>query len=343
VSVGSGFIEDLNSAAFDVETLGWRQWPKSHTSGRRRIVDERLVQMGTRKATVYESSVRVEAEVRTSGVTVQVADLNWPLSSESTDTMDDHVVTMMLSPGYRYAQSRYLFGQSEGAFVNLGRLVLMPAGVKVRSRASGGQTRLVRCCFDPSRFESLAALGEGWEPHILNHCLDIREPRLHDAMVLLAQETIALDFGMKSMVEGLGQTIAVGLARHIRSIRSASEIVYGGLAPWQLKRITAYVESNPGNTCEPTEIAELCGISTGHLRRLFKQTTKQTLHSYIRDRWVAKAKSLLCDTDVPVKVICAEVGFGDPSSFGFAFRRATGYAPRAFRQKFGSVAAAFED
>jgi AraC family transcriptional regulator len=299
--------------------------------------------MGTRQTTVYESSVRIEAEVHTSGVTVQVADLNWPLSSESTDTVDDYVVTMMLSPGYRYAQSRYIFDQSEGAFVNLGKLVLMPAGVKVRSRASGGQTRMVRCCIDPSRFESLAAMGEGWEPHVLNHCLDIREPGLHDTMVRLAQETIALDFGMKSMVEALGQTIAIGLARHIRSIRSASQIVYGGLAPWQLKRITAYVESNPGNACEPAKIADLCGISTGHLRRLFKQTTKQTLHSYIRDQWVNKAKSLLCDTDMPVKVICAEVGFSDPSSFGFAFRRATGYAPRTFRQQFGSIGARFEE
>src|SRR6185312_7896006 len=136
--------------------------------------------MGIRQSTVYESSVLVEAEVRTSGITAQVANLNWPQSSESTDTMDDYVVTMMLSPGYRYAQSRYLSGQSEGTFVNLGRLLLMPAGVKVRSRASGGgQTRLVRCCFDPSRFESVAAMGVGWEPHILNHCLDIREPRLH--------------------------------------------------------------------------------------------------------------------------------------------------------------------
>ena len=36
-----------------------------------------------------------------------------------------------------------------------------------------------------------------------------------------------------------------------------------------------------------TELAALCGISCRHLRRLFKQTTKQTLHEYVRDAWVA--------------------------------------------------------
>ena len=83
-----------------------------------------------------------------------------------------------------------------------------------------------------------------------------------------------------------------------------------------------------------TELAALCGISTRHLRRLFKQTTKQTLHEYVRDAWVAKAKSLLCDTELPLKEITSRIGFTDPSSFSMAFRRATGAAPRTFRQQF---------
>lgn len=49
---------------------------------------------------------------------------------------------------------------------------------------------------------------------------------------------------------------------------------------------------------------------------------------------MAKAKSLLCDTEIPLKEITAQIGFTDPSSFSMAFRRATGAAPRTFRQQF---------
>jgi AraC family transcriptional regulator len=82
------------------------------------------------------------------------------------------------------------------------------------------------------------------------------------------------------------------------------------------------------------ELAALCGISDRHLRRLFKQTTRQTLHEFIRDSWVAEAKSLLCDTEAPLKEIASRMGFTDPGSFSMAFRRATGAAPRTFRQQF---------
>jgi AraC family transcriptional regulator len=37
---------------------------------------------------------------------------------------------------------------------------------------------------------------------------------------------------------------------------------------------------------------------------------------------------------MPLKEIASRMGFTDPSSFSMAFRRATGAAPRTFRQQF---------
>ena len=79
---------------------------------------------------------------------------------------------------------------------------------------------------------------------------------------------------------------------------------------------------------------ELCGISARHLRRLFKETTDQTIYQYSRDIWAAKAKSMLSDTRAPVKEIASRLGFSDASSFSMAFRRATGEPPKVFRQQF---------
>ena len=46
------------------------------------------------------------------------------------------------------------------------------------------------------------------------------------------------------------------------------------------------------------------------------------------------ANMLLRDTDQPLKEIASLMGFNDPGSFSTAFRRATGDAPRTFRQQF---------
>ena len=81
-------------------------------------------------------------------------------------------------------------------------------------------------------------------------------------------------------------------------------------------------------------LAELCCISSGHLMRAFKQTTGETVHSYVERVRLTKAQRLLCETNLPLKAIAAELGFSTPSSFSFAFRRATGEPPKVFRQQF---------
>jgi AraC family transcriptional regulator len=157
---------------------------------------------------------------------------------------------------------------------------------------------------------------------------------MHEAMMRLGHEILAPGLGAAALAEGLAMALAVDLARHIASLAPPPEIHAGGLAPWQLRRITAYVASHPGAKADMTEIAALCGISDRHLRRLFRQTTRQTLQGYIRDCWVAQTKSLLCDSDLPLKQIASRMGFSEPGAFSMAFRRATGAAPRTFRQQF---------
>ncbi len=276
----------------------------------------------------------IEAELELPGMVVQVGSYDWTRASETVQRLDDHVLAMLLSPRHRFSQGCFETADGDTGFIDIGDLIMVPAGVVMRSRASGGPIRFIRCRFRPDRFRELTGLGDDWPPEVLKSLFDIRDARLHEAMIRLAHEVLARGYGVEPLSEGLGMAAAVDLARFIRSLEQQPEMIAGGLAPWQLRRIKSYVDSHPGAMADVNEMAALCGISCRHLRRLFKQTTKQTLHEYIRDSWVAKAKSLLCDTDLPLKEIASQLGLTDPSSFSMAFRRATGAAPRTFRQQF---------
>jgi len=289
--------------------------------------------MGKIERSIEDTSA-IEAEFSVPGMVVQVGTYDWSPSLDTLQCLSEHTLGLLLSPRHRYSQGTYAVDDPKAAFEDIGDMLFIPANLPFRSRASGGPIRFVRCRFDPVRFDALTRLGEDWQPEMLKACLDIRDSRLHEAMMRLAHEVLAPGFGAEALVESIGRTMAIDLSRHLRSIEPEPEMVAGGLAPWQLRRIVGYIEAHPGVTGNVDELAALCGISCRHLRRLFKHTTKQTLHTYGRDAWVAKAKSLLCDTDQPLKEIASVMGFNDPGSFSAAFRRATGAAPRTFRQQF---------
>jgi AraC family transcriptional regulator len=267
-------------------------------------------------------------------MTVQVGTYDWDPSTETTQCLSDHTLALLLSPRHRYSQGNFATTDSRASFGDIGDMLFVPADTPFHSRSSGGPIRFVRCCYQPAWFENLTGLGHEWSAETLRNCIDIRDARLHEAMMRLAHEVLAPGFGVEALAVGIGMMTAIDLARHIRSLGPQPETIAGGLAPWQLRRIVSYIDGHPGVTGNVQELAALCGISCRHLRRLFKHTTKQTLHAYGRDAWVAKAKSLLCDTEQPLKEIASLMGFNDPGSFSAAFRRATGDAPRTFRQQF---------
>lgn len=290
--------------------------------------------MHKNKTLKTEDHSTIEAELHIPGLIIQVGFYDWDPSTEAVQCLRDLTLALLLSPRHRYSQGRYASSDDSASFTDIGDMLLVPPGIPFHARASGGPIRFVRCRYEPGRFKALTGLGDDWPAETLKACMNIKDARVHEGMMRLAHEVLAPGFGVEALAEGIGATLAVDLARHILSLDPRSKIAAGGLAAWQLRRILGYIDSHPGLTGNMMELAALCGISGRHLRRLFKHTTKQTLHSYWRDAWIAKAKPMLCDTELPLKEIASLLGFNDAGSFSTAFRRATGAAPRIFRQQF---------
>ncbi len=80
------------------------------------------------------------------------------------------------------------------------------------------------------------------------------------------------------------------------------------------------------------ETAEILGISTGYLSRLFHQETGYTFVDYLMYTRVKKAIELLKDPNVRIYEIADLVGYTDARYFSTVFKRVTGFTPKEFKE-----------
>jgi AraC-like DNA-binding protein len=102
-------------------------------------------------------------------------------------------------------------------------------------------------------------------------------------------------------------------------------------APVALERVKRQlVESRePGSYAE---LAEQLGWSERSLRRNFRSRYGTSPHQYVIESRVERAKRLLLESDLPIKEIARQLGYGDVFYFGRQFRRHAGVPPATYRR-----------
>ena len=106
----------------------------------------------------------------------------------------------------------------------------------------------------------------------------------------------------------------------------------GGLAPWQVNRVAAYIESNLGGNIQATDLATLVNLSTSHFFRGFKASVGLTPFEYVSQRRVELALRLMSTTSDPLSQIAVQCGLCDQSHLCRLFRRLVGQTPDAWRR-----------
>jgi AraC family transcriptional regulator len=275
-----------------------------------------------------DGHLTIEGEIQATCSTIQVRNYETPAEElDTTTAWPAYTLIRALGP------VSYSANTGSGRFLGFGDVFFVPAAIPLKYQGIGGPYRHVTCRLDTAVFERMTDFQNRWDGNLAKVCRNIRLPQLNTAMLRLAQEALTPSFASDLLVDSIANVLAVDLARHIRNEMGESPKAKGGLAPWQMRRIEEYVEDSPDTSLSIGLLAGLCGISSGHLMRAFKQTTGETVHAYVERVRLSKAQRLLCETDLPLKVIAAELGFSTPSSFSFAFRRATGGTPASFREQ----------
>ncbi len=126
-----------------------------------------------------------------------------------------------------------------------------------------------------------------------------------------------------------GATLAMRL---LSSPVSAKDSYFGGLAPWQLRRVREYLEAHVADDLPLAMLAELVGLSSNHFCTAFRISLGEPPHRYLIKLRLERARELLADRCLSITEVALAVGFNSSAHFATAFRKQTGVAPSTYRQ-----------
>jgi AraC family transcriptional regulator len=132
--------------------------------------------------------------------------------------------------------------------------------------------------------------------------------------------------------EALGIVLTHELARISSDTGLRRPVSRGGLAPWQQKRVAAYIEERLAYDIPLATLAELARLSPYHFSRSFKHSFGLPPHRYHANRRIERAKQLLANREPSITKIALDVGFSETSTFSAAFHRLTGQTPSRYRR-----------
>jgi AraC family transcriptional regulator len=130
-----------------------------------------------------------------------------------------------------------------------------------------------------------------------------------------------IDEALMAQWQTMGQIRRVGAAR--RSTREETVL--------RVRRAIDFIESDFVRRLDLSLLAKVSCMAKYHFLRRFKDVTGETPHQFILRRRLARAESLLMNTDLSAAEIGRRCGFADPTSFSSAFRSTRGMPPVAWR------------
>jgi len=139
----------------------------------------------------------------------------------------------------------------------------------------------------------------------------------------------------RGSTDGLyGECIATALCVELLRLGDAGSrpVARGGLAPWQMRRVTEYMTAHLGDMIQLSDFAQLTGMSRSHFSQAFRTTTGIPPHRWHLNARIRRSQELLLDTALPLAEIALQTGFADQSHFTKSFQRQVGTSPGAWRR-----------
>lgn len=280
---------------------------------------------------VAEPRMTVDAELQVPLATARL--VRFHVRKPADDLLRDdeaYWLDLCLTPRPRNVRASYVERWAADRFEPIGDMFLLPPGQTMRARSEGGPTQAsVLCHLRPEPLRQWFGGELEWTDCRLETILNIQDRNLRGLLLRLSEELGRPGFASETLVELMIAQLAIELGRYCVTIKERPN--GGGLSPWRLRLIDARLReiSQPPALAE---LAALCNMSVRQLTRAFRSSRGQSIGDHIAQCRIDHAKRLL-STDSSIKAAAYTLGFASPSSFSFAFRRATGQTPREFQAR----------
>lgn len=283
-------------------------------------------------ATVYPevlSGVSMLSSGRALWSGISLDQLLLPSGETPEYALEEFVVTINLGQGFQL--ERILDRNSQTGFMFTGAVGLCPMHVPQAIRWKGDANVLTL---------NLA-------PQLLAHhaieTLDTDQVELMPHLITQDRLIYQVGLGLQTQLKTnrtqsrlYAESAATFLAVHLLqtySTRSLSMPEYkGGLSQQKLRQTSAYVQDHIAQEISLTTIAEYLGMSRYHFCRLFKQSTGLSLHQYVIQQRVERAKQLLLQRKLSISEIAIACGFTHQSHLNRHFKRLTGVTPKTLHK-----------
>jgi AraC family transcriptional regulator len=136
-------------------------------------------------------------------------------------------------------------------------------------------------------------------------------------------------------IDALANVLKVEISRYNSGQRKTLPPIAGGLAAWQQKVVSDFIETNISQQVPVTALAALVRLSPYHFCRSFKASFGVPPHKYHVIRRIERAKQMLSDATLSMTEIGRMLGFSDSASFSASFRRIAGVSPTQHQRSFG--------
>ena len=180
--------------------------------------------------------------------------------------------------------------------------------------------------------------------HVAEESLGAQDVELRNRFMARDRQLESIAWAMKSELElgsPSGQLYLDGLALSVaaRLVSGHSSVVieeqrYGGLDGRRLKRTLEFVEAHLSEELSLSRLAAAAEMSISHFRAGFRESVGVSVHQYVIERRVERAKSLLMRDGQSIAEIALAAGFTHQSHLSRHMQRSTGFSPMQMKRIF---------
>jgi len=103
------------------------------------------------------------------------------------------------------------------------------------------------------------------------------------------------------------------------------------LSPAKLRALVDFIDGNLAAPLRLADLAAVAALSQSHLARAFRNALGISLHRYVLQRRLRRAREMFSATEDSVQSVATRCGFADDAHLSKAYKRAFGITPAATR------------